>query len=51
MTEETTFSREISTFKDIKDNYKKTILTLDRFTVGNYDGIVVTNVIDWLMQD
>lgn len=51
MTEETTFSREISTFKDIKDNYKKTILTLDRFTIGNYDGIVVTNVIDWLMQD
>ena len=25
------------------------VLTLDRFSLGNYDGIKVVNVIDWLL--
>jgi predicted AAA+ superfamily ATPase len=50
MIEETTFEREILPLKSIKDNYPKTILTLDRFTIGNYDGIEVINAIDWLLQ-
>ena len=28
---------------------KKFVLTLDRFSLGNYDGIKVVNVIDWLL--
>ncbi|MFI3177526.1 MAG: ATP-binding protein [Eubacteriales bacterium] len=50
MTNEETFKREISPLIQIKDNYEKIILTLDRFTVGNYDGIKVINVIDWLLE-
>lgn len=50
MVEETTFEREITPLKNINDNYPKTIITLDRFTIGNYDGIEVVNAIDWLLQ-
>lgn len=50
MTEQTTFDREIAPLRAISDNYPKTILTLDRFTMGNYDGIKVTNAIDWLLE-
>lgn len=50
MVEETTFEREIKPLKIINDNYPKTIITLDRFTLGNYDGIEVVNAIDWLLQ-
>ncbi len=48
--DETTFNREIKPLKLIKDNYKKTILTLDKFTLGNYEGIEVINLIDWLLR-
>lgn len=46
----TTFEREISPLRRIKDNYAKTILTLDKFSVGDYGGIQVVNVIDWLLN-
>lgn len=36
--------------KQISDNYEKIVLTLDRFSLGNYDGIKVVNVIDWLLE-
>ena len=36
--------------KNIKDNYPKIIITLDRFTLGNYDGIEVVNAIYWLLD-
>lgn len=48
LTDEKTFEREIAPLKSIDDNYPKTILTLDRFTLGNYDGIEVINAVDWL---
>ena len=35
----------------IRDHYPKRILTLDRYTTGNYDGIRVENVVDWLLND
>ena len=50
MVEETTFEREFAPFKNIKDNYPKIIITLDRFTLGNYDGIEVVNAIYWLLD-
>ena len=49
LTDESTFEREITPLKNIADNYSKTILTLDRFTLGNYDGIEAVNAVDWLM--
>ena len=50
MTDEKTFEREMAPLKTIKDNHPKMILTLDRFTAGNYEGITVKNVIDWLLE-
>ncbi len=50
MTSETTFAREMRAFDFIKDNYEKVVLTLERFTIGNYNGIKVVNVIDWLLD-
>lgn len=45
-----TFNREISPLKKLKSNYKKTIITLDKYSLGNYDGIEVINIIDWLLS-
>lgn len=49
MTAEETFEREMRSFRSIQDNYEKIVLTLDRFSLGNYDGIKVMNVMDWLL--
>lgn len=50
MMEEATFEREMKSLRNITDNYPKTVLTLDRFTTGNYEGIEVVNVVDWLLN-
>lgn len=50
LVDENTFKREIKPLESIKDNYQKIILTLDRFTLGNYNGIKVINIIDWLLE-
>lgn len=50
MTDESTFERELEPLRKVQDNYQKVVLTLDRFTAGNYDGIVVQNVVDWLLE-
>ncbi len=50
MTAEETFEREMKPLRNIRDNYEKFVLTLDRFSLGNYDGIKVVNVIDWLLE-
>lgn len=49
MTAKETFDREIKPLTNIRDNYKKIVLTGDRFTVGNYNGIQVKNLSDWLL--
>lgn len=51
MTAEETFKRELRPLQEIRDNYEKIVLTLDYFTVGNYAGIQVINVIDWLTAE
>ena len=48
MTAKETFDREMAPLTAVKDNYRKRVLTLDKFTVGNYDGIEVKNVVEWL---
>lgn len=50
MTAKETFEREMKPLRSIPDNYEKVVLTLDRFSLGNYDGIKVVNVIDWLLE-
>lgn len=51
MTNEDTFNREIRPLQSIKDNYEKVILTLDRLTPGNYEGIKVIYLLDWLLAN
>ncbi len=50
MTNEATFEREMMPLRNIKDNYEKIVLTLDKFSIGNYEGIKVINLIDWLLK-
>ncbi|MBQ9409428.1 MAG: ATP-binding protein [Clostridia bacterium] len=45
------FEREIRPLRAISDNYPKTILTLDPFSIGNYGGIQVLGAIDWLTKE
>lgn len=49
MTAKETFDREIEPLTRIRDNYEKIILTGERLTVGNYNGIQVENLSDWLL--
>lgn len=49
MTAEETFNRELKPLTQIRDNYEKIVLTGDRWTVGNYDGIQVKYLPDWLL--
>lgn len=50
MTAKETFYREIRPLESIRDNYEKTILTMDRLTPGNYNGIQVQYLPDWLLE-
>ena len=48
--DEKTLERELAPLDEIKDNYPKTILTLDEIGSGtNYNGIKQINLIDWLL--
>ncbi len=51
MLDQRTFERELLPLRSIKDNYQKIVLTLDKFTQGNYEGIKVVNAIDWLLEN
>lgn len=50
MTAKETFDREMKPLISINDNYPKVILTNERLTVGNYNGIQVENLQDWLLK-
>ena len=50
MMSEETKNKEFRPYEKIGDNYRKTVLTLDRFGLGTYNGIEVVNIIDWLLQ-
>lgn len=47
--DEGTRDREFAPLRKIADNYPKTVLTLDRIGVGDFDGMRHVNVIDWMM--
>ena len=50
MTAQETFERELRPLILIRDNYEKIVLTNDRLTLGNYNGIQVKNLTDWLLH-
>lgn len=50
MTAKETFDREIRPLENIRDNYEKIILTMDRLTPGNYNGIQVRYLPGWLLD-
>ena len=47
----TTLNREIQPLKAVKDNFPKTILTLDTMPTTYHDGIKQQNVLDWLLTE
>lgn len=50
MTAKETFEHELRPLVNIKDNYEKIVLTADRLTMGNYNGIQVKYLPDWLLE-
>ena len=50
LTDEKVIEREFGAFKEIKDNYPKYVLSMDKFDFSQ-DGIIHKNIINWLMED
>jgi predicted AAA+ superfamily ATPase len=48
--DDTVLERELTSLRQINDNYPKIILTLDVFA-GDHDGISQLNLIDWLTKE
>ena len=42
--------RELRSLKKIDDNYEKLILTSDKTPLANEEGIIIRNVLDWLLE-
>lgn len=43
-------TRELNSLQKINDNYEKIILTMDKIPLSNEEGIVVRNVLEWLID-
>lgn len=43
-------TRELNFLQRINDNYEKTILTMDKIPTSNEEGIIVKNVLEWLIE-
>lgn len=50
MSAQQTFDREMKPLRSIRDNYEKIVLTMDRLTPGNYEGIQVKYLVDFLLE-
>ncbi len=50
MLAEDTYDREISPFRLIRDNYPKTVLSMDTFVTDLPDGLFHVNLLDWLLE-
>ena len=49
--DESTLQRELAPLTQIRDSYPKLILTLDEDPDADYNGILRTNVLEWLLKD
>lgn len=45
-----TLERELAPLRAVKDNYPKTLLTLDRIGASDHGGIEQKNLVDWLLE-
>ena len=43
-------TRELNFLQRINDNYEKAILTMDKIPTSNEEGIIVKNVLEWLIE-
>ena len=43
-------NREFGAFEEVKDNYPKYVLSLDKASFSR-DGIIHKNIIDWLLEE
>lgn len=50
MLSEGTRDRELRSLESVRDNFPKTVLTLDSFGLGDENGIRIANVLDWLLE-
>lgn len=48
--DETTRDRELRSLQAIPDNYPKYILTMDRTIYGDFAGIQIVNILDFLLE-
>ena len=51
MMAEETYEREMKPLNSVRDNYPKTVLTMDRIGLGSDKGIEVRNLVDWLLEE
>jgi predicted AAA+ superfamily ATPase len=51
LSDEKVIEREFGVFNSIKDNYTKIVLSLDKFFMGEKDGVKWYNLIDFLQKD
>ena len=42
--------RELANLMEINDNYPKMVVTLDDYANGNYNGIKIVNIVDFLLN-
>lgn len=47
---EKSLQRELSSFQGVRDNYPKTLITLDDARPASYDGINCVYALDWLLE-
>ena len=47
---EQTRERELRPLMQIKDNYEKVILTMDKGITNSIEGIKIKNIVEWLLQ-
>ena len=50
MSGEHTRERELDPLRNINDNYKKVVLSMDRSFVSSYEGIKIKNIVDFLLE-
>ena len=50
MISEHTKERELRTMMQIRDNYEKIILTMDKSFSASIEGVKIVNMIDWLLD-
>ena len=50
LTDDKVIDREFNVYNNIKDNYPKYVISMDKFDMSQ-NGIIHKNIIDWLLED